>query len=109
MRSLTLRGSLSRRFAPTISASLKAVWVNAPFPLQSPSAQIPGRLVCNWSSTTMYRVYLVGSRATAGIETDPRISQLDVTEIVWLDQLPAKDLDVEVLRFVLVAHSEEVS
>src|SRR5580704_18061160 len=45
MRSLTLRGSSSRRFAATISASLNAVWVNAPFPLQSPNAQIPGTLV----------------------------------------------------------------
>jgi hypothetical protein len=32
-----------------------------------------------------------------------------VTGIVWLDHFPAKNSDVEVLRFVLVAHREEVS
>ena len=45
MRSLTLRGSLSRRFAATISKSLYDVCVNAPLPLQSPMAQMPGTLV----------------------------------------------------------------
>ena len=35
-------------------------------------------------------LWLVGSRATAGIENDPRISQLDVAGIVWLDQFPPR-------------------
>jgi len=47
--------------------------------------------------------WLVGSRATAGIENDPRISQLDVAGIVWLDHFPAKNPDIEVLRLILVA------
>jgi len=54
-------------------------------------------------------LWLVGSWAAAGIENDPRISQLDVTGIFRLDQLPAKNPDIEVLRFALVAHGEEVS
>ena len=54
-------------------------------------------------------LWLVGSRATAGIENDPRISQLDVAGIIRLDQFPAKNSDIEVLRFLLVAHGEEVS
>src|ERR1022692_3383017 len=52
---------------------------------------------------------LVGSRTTAGIENEPRISQLDVTGIVWLDHFPAKNSGIEVLRFIPVAHGEEVS
>ena len=44
MRSLTRRWSSSSRFAATISKSLYAVWVNAPRPLQSPSAQMPGHV-----------------------------------------------------------------
>jgi hypothetical protein len=32
---------------------IAAVWVNAPLPLQSPNAQMPGALVRNSSSTTM--------------------------------------------------------
>ena len=43
MRSLTLRSAPSSRLAATISKSLYAVWVKAPRPLQSPSAQISGR------------------------------------------------------------------
>src|SRR5215471_360928 len=39
MRSQTRRGSWSSKFAATISKSLYAVWVKAPLPLQSPSAQ----------------------------------------------------------------------
>lgn len=54
-------------------------------------------------------LWLVGSRATVGIENDPRIRQLDVAGIVWLDHFPAKNSDIEVLRFVLVAHGEEES
>jgi len=54
-------------------------------------------------------LWLVGSRTTAGIENDPRISQLDLAGIVWLDHFPAKNSDIEVLRFVLVPHREEVS
>ena len=50
----------------------------------------------------------VGSRAAAGVENDPRIRQLDVAGIVWLDQLPAKNSDIEVLRFFLVPNGEEV-
>jgi len=47
-------------------------------------------------------VWLVGSRATAGIENDPRMRQLDVAGIVWLDHFPAENSDVEVLRFLVV-------
>src|SRR5262245_18517109 len=45
MRSLIRRGSWSSKFAATISKSLYAVWVKAPLPLQSPSAQMPGAVV----------------------------------------------------------------
>jgi hypothetical protein len=51
---------------------------------------------------------LVGSRATAGIENDPGVSQLDVAWIFRLDHSPAKNSYIEVLRFVLVGHGEEV-
>src|SRR5215472_15847824 len=51
---------------------------------------------------------LVGSRATAGIENDPGISQFDVAWIFRLDYFPAKDSDVEVLRFFLVPDGEKV-
>jgi hypothetical protein len=51
---------------------------------------------------------LVGSRATAGIENDPGISQLDVAGVAWLDHFPAKNSDIEVFRFLLVSHGEEV-
>lgn len=34
-------------------------------------------------------LWLVGSRATAGIENNPRIFELDVAGILWLDQFPA--------------------
>jgi hypothetical protein len=54
-------------------------------------------------------LWLVGSRAAAGIEKDPRIRQLDVAGIVRLDHFPAKNSDIEVLRFAQVAHREEVS
>ena len=53
--------------------------------------------------------WLVGSRTTAGIENDPAISQLDVAGIFWLDDFPAKNSDIEVLRFFQVPHGEEVS
>ena len=43
MRSSRRRGSLSRIFAAAISKSLKAVWVKAPRPLQSPRARCPAR------------------------------------------------------------------
>ena len=46
------RGSSSSRFAAAISKSLYEVWVKAPRPLQSPSAQMPATLVRSWSSTT---------------------------------------------------------
>ena len=49
-----------------------------------------------------------GSRAAAGIENDPGISQLDVTGIFWLDDFPAKNSDIEVLRLFLVSYGEEV-
>ena len=39
-------------------------------------------------------LWLVRSRATAGIENDPRISQLDVARILWLDQVPARNSDI---------------
>jgi hypothetical protein len=54
-------------------------------------------------------LWLVGRRATAGIENDPGMSQLDVAGIVRLDHFPAKNSDIEVLRFFLVSHGEEVS
>jgi hypothetical protein len=41
-------------------------------------------------------LWLVGRRATAGIENDPGISQLDVAGIVRLDHFPAKNSDIEV-------------
>ena len=46
------RGSSSKRFAATTSKSFHEVWVNAPRPLTSPTAQMPGTLVRHWSSTT---------------------------------------------------------
>ena len=54
-------------------------------------------------------LWLIESRATAGIENDPRIRRLDVAGIVWLDHLPTKNSEIEVLRFVQLAHGEEVS
>jgi len=42
-------------------------------------------------------LWFIGCRATAGIG------------IVWLDHLPAKNSDIEVFRFFLVAHGEELS
>src|SRR5215472_2505202 len=53
-------------------------------------------------------LWLVWSRATAGIENDPGIRQLDVAGIFCLDRFPAKNADVEVLRFFLVPYGEEV-
>ena len=53
--------------------------------------------------------WLVRSRTTAGIENDPAISQLDVAGIFRLDQFPAKNSDIEVLRFLLVAHGKKMS
>src|SRR5215831_3220660 len=51
---------------------------------------------------------LVGSRATARIENDPCIRQLDVARIFRLYHFPAKNSDIEVLRFFLVLDGEEV-
>jgi hypothetical protein len=51
---------------------------------------------------------LVGSRTATGIENDPGVRQLDVARIFRLDHFPAKDSDVEVLRFFLILHGEEV-
>jgi hypothetical protein len=45
--------------------------------------------------------WLVGSRAAAGIENDPGVSQLDVARI-FRRSLSPKDSDVEVLRFFLI-------
>jgi hypothetical protein len=56
----------------------------------------------------MKDLWLVGSRATAAIENDPRISQFDVAGIAWLNQFPAKNADLEVFRFFLVPCGEEV-
>jgi hypothetical protein len=53
-------------------------------------------------------LWLVGSRAAAGIENHPGVRQLDVAGILRLDHLAAKNSDVEVLRFLLVLHGEEV-
>lgn len=54
-------------------------------------------------------LWIVGSWATAGIENDPRITQLDRAGIVWLDRLPAENPDIEVPRFVPVADGKELS
>src|SRR5262245_14732721 len=51
---------------------------------------------------------LVGSRATAGIENEPGVRQLDVAGVLRLDDFPSQNSDVEVLRFFLVPHGEEV-
>ena len=53
-------------------------------------------------------LWLVRSRATAGVENDPGVSQLDVAKIFPLDDFPAKNSDIEVLRFFLVPNGEEV-
>ena len=53
-------------------------------------------------------LWLVGRRTTAGIENDPRIGQLDVARIVWLDHFSAKNSDIEVFRFFLISHGEEM-
>src|ERR1700730_10563365 len=50
----------------------------------------------------------MGSWATTGIENDPGVSQLDVAGIFRLDHFPAKNSDVEVLRFFLIPHGEEM-
>jgi hypothetical protein len=52
-------------------------------------------------------LWLVGSRAPTRVENDPGISQLDVAGISRLDHYPAKNSDIEVLRFFLVPHGEE--
>ena len=41
--------------------------------------------------------WLIGSRATAAMENDPGIGQLDVAGIFRLDHFSAKNADVEVL------------
>jgi hypothetical protein len=53
-------------------------------------------------------LWLAGSQATAGIENDPGIRQLDEARIFRLDHLPAKSSDIEVLRFFLVPDGKEV-
>jgi hypothetical protein len=53
-------------------------------------------------------LWLVGSRASTGIENDPAVSQLDVAGILRLDHSPAQDSNVEVLRFLLIPHGEEM-
>jgi hypothetical protein len=54
-------------------------------------------------------LWLVRSGTTAGIQNDPGVSELDVAGIVRLDYFPAKNSDIEVFRFFLVPHGEEVS
>src|SRR5215469_2690948 len=51
---------------------------------------------------------LVWSRATAGIENDPCVGQLDVAWVFCLDHFPAKNTDIEVFRFFLILYGEEV-
>jgi hypothetical protein len=53
-------------------------------------------------------LWLVGSRTTTGIENDSAVGHLDVAGIFRLDHFPAKNSDVEVLRFFLIPHDEEV-
>jgi hypothetical protein len=53
-------------------------------------------------------LWLVGRRATTGIKNDPTVSQLDVAGIFRFDHFAAKNSDVEVLRFFLIPHGEEV-
>ena len=88
MRWLTRRGSLSNRFALTISKSLYDVCVKAPRPLQSPRAQTPAALVLrNWSSTVTKprasvamsaasrpRPAVLGVRPTASSRCEPTTS-----------------------------------
>src|SRR3984893_3547061 len=50
----------------------------------------------------------MGSWATTGIENDPGVSQLDVAGIFRLDHFPAKNSDIEILRFFLIPHGEEM-
>jgi len=51
---------------------------------------------------------LVGRRAATRIEDDPGVGQLDVAGILRIDHFPAKDSDIEVLRFFLILHGEEM-
>ena len=51
---------------------------------------------------------LVRRRATTRIENDPGIGELDIAGIFRLDYFPAKNADVEVLRFFLIFHGEEM-
>jgi hypothetical protein len=44
-------------------------------------------------------LWLVRSGATAGIQDDPGVSELDVAGIVRLDYFPAKNSDIEVFDF----------
>jgi hypothetical protein len=48
-------------------------------------------------------LWLVGCWATAGIEDEPGVGELDVAGILWFDYFPDKNSDVEVLRFLQVA------
>ena len=50
---------------------------------------------------------LVRRRAATRIENDPGIGELDIAGIFRLDYFPAKNADVEVLRFFLIFHCEE--
>ena len=51
---------------------------------------------------------LVGRRAATGIQNDPGAGQLDVAGVFRLDDFPAKNSDVQVLRFFLVPCGEEM-
>ena len=51
--------------------------------------------------------WLVGSRAAAAVENDPRILELDVAGIFWLDQFPARNSDIGVPRSFLALHGKE--
>jgi hypothetical protein len=51
---------------------------------------------------------LIGSRFAAGIENDPGVGQLNVAGILRLNHFPAENSDVEVFRFFLIPHGEEM-
>lgn len=52
-------------------------------------------------------LWLIESRATAATENDPRIRQLDVAGIFWLDRFPAKNSAIEVPRVFPGPHRED--
>src|SRR4029077_6524683 len=51
---------------------------------------------------------LVGRRAATGIENNPGVGELDVAGIFRLDHFAAEDADVEISRFCLILHGQEM-